>query len=146
MPAETSPTMRPSDAYTGATARIDGPSVPVKTSLNVSPRSAGSVVPRYVWPISDGSVCVYRVPSGDMIVMNAIWVSCRTFSVTGWRAPVGSPDWMAVAVDGAAASDDAMATTRSRAASSPSRRASRAARAPPRTTMTRTMPNISAAA
>ncbi len=58
MPAETSPTIRPSDAYTGATARIDGPSVPVKTSVNVSPRNAGSVVPRYFWPISDGSVCV----------------------------------------------------------------------------------------
>ena len=78
--------------------------------------------------------------------MNAIWVSCRTRSVTGWRVAVGWPDSSAVAVEGAAASEDAMATTRSRAASSPSRRASSAARAPPSTTMTSTIPNIRAAA
>ena len=46
MPADTSPTTRPDASCTGAIARIDGPSVPVYTSVNVSPRSAGSMVPR----------------------------------------------------------------------------------------------------
>ena len=51
MPADTRPTIRPEPSRTGTIARIDGPSVPVYTSVNVSPRSAGSMVPMYFPPI-----------------------------------------------------------------------------------------------
>ncbi len=100
MPADTSPTMRPVPSRTGAIARIDGPSVPVYTSVNVSPRSAGSMVPRYFPPICVGSVWVNRVRSGAMIVMNAMSVFLRTASVTGCKVSVALPDSIAAAVDG----------------------------------------------
>ena len=136
MPADTSPTMRPVLSRTGATARIDGPSVPVYTSLNVSPRSAGSMVPMYFPPIWVGSVWVNRVRSGAMIVMKAMSVFLRTASVTGCKVSVALPDSIAVAVDGESASAVAMPRTCWRAAASPSRRASNSASALPASTTT----------
>ena len=46
MPADTSPTILPDPLRTGTMVRTDGPSVPVYTSVNVSPRRAGSMLPR----------------------------------------------------------------------------------------------------
>ena len=46
IPADTRPTILPEALRTGTMVRIDGPSVPVYTSVNVSPRRAGSMVPR----------------------------------------------------------------------------------------------------
>ena len=100
IPADTRPTIAPDWLRTGATARIDGPRVPVYTSLNVSPRRAGSMVPMYSPPIWVGSVCVNLIRSGDMIVMNAMSVWLRTASVTGCRISVALPDSMAAAVEG----------------------------------------------
>ena len=77
-----------------------------------------------------------RVPSGDMIVMNAMSVLVRTASVTGCRISVARPDSIAAAVDGESASAVAMLTTCWRAAASPSWRASSSASALPTSTTT----------
>ena len=117
-------------------SRIDGPSVPVNSSLNVCPCNAGPMVPMYWPPIWFGSVWVNRVRSGAMIVMNAISVFIRTASVTGCKIWVALPDSIAAAVDGESASAVAMPMTCWRAAASPSRRASSNASALPASTTT----------
>ena len=61
-----------------------------------------------------------RIPSGAMIVMNAMSVCVRTASVTGCNCAVARPDSMASAVDGESASAVAMPMTCWRAAASPS--------------------------
>ena len=57
-PAATSAITSPSSPNTGTTARTEGPSVPVYVSVNASPASARSMLPRNSSPIWSGSRCV----------------------------------------------------------------------------------------
>ena len=57
-PAATSAMTSPASSSTGTTARTDGPSVPVYVSVNASPVSARSMLPRNSCPICSGSGCV----------------------------------------------------------------------------------------
>lgn len=79
MPALTRPTIRP-PSRTGVTTRMEGPSVPVYVSENVSPRSARAVCPRKVSPIRPVVGCVQRTRCGSMIVTKATPVCLRAAS------------------------------------------------------------------
>lgn len=82
MPALTRPTIL-SPSRIGVTTRIEGPSVPVYVSENVSPRRARAVCPRKLSPIRSAFGCVQRTRCGSMMVTKAIPVSLRTCSAYG---------------------------------------------------------------
>lgn len=110
MPALTRPMIR-EPSRIGVTTRIEGPSVPVYVSVNVSPRSARAVCPRNCSPIRSESGCVQRTRSGDMMVTKAIPVSLRTRSAYGWSTADGSGVPIASRTDGESAIARAAALT-----------------------------------
>ncbi|CAM5734036.1 hypothetical protein SFUMM280S_05305 [Streptomyces fumanus] len=103
IPALTRPTVRPPDR-TGATARTEGPSVPVYVSVKVRPRSAGSMCPWKRRPIWPGSGWVQRMPSVSMIVTKSTSASRMTRTAYGWSRADGSAVPIAAATDGESAS------------------------------------------
>lgn len=65
--------------------------------------------PRYVFPISPGSGCVQRVPSGAMITTKLTPASRRSRSVYGWSCSVGCAERAAATTEGERATAVAVA-------------------------------------